>query len=172
MKWRPTGRQRHGSMSGSGSFGAQASGRKPKVWSFATPSFCFPSRSFFLWPVVPSPPKADGSRVDTTRTLAASLVPPRPAATSAPSLDAAIDPLLARQMLAREPWGTQWRRRDPLGFTRAAARVAGTANDFVTASSRIAPEARDAWWAAAREALRSAAGPGAKEAGLARLALE
>ena len=111
-------------------------------------------------------------RVETTRTLAASLGPPRPAAASAPSLDAAIDPLLARQMLAREPWGTQWRRRDPLGFTRAAARVAGTANDFVTASSRIAPDARDAWWAAAREALRSAAGPGAKEAGLARLALE
>ncbi len=111
-------------------------------------------------------------RVETTRTLAASLGPAWPAAPNAPSLDAAIDPLLARQMLAREPWGAQWQRSDPLGFARAAARMAATAHDIVAAVSRIPPDARDAWWAAARHVLRPVAGPGAKESALGRLALE
>jgi ATP-dependent helicase/nuclease subunit B len=111
-------------------------------------------------------------RIETTRTLAASLGPPSPAAPSAPSLDAAIDALHVRQMLAAEPWGEQWQRRDPLGFARAAARLVATAHAIVAALSRVHPQARDAWWAAARDALRPAAGPGARETSLARLALE
>src|SRR5664280_1611538 len=65
-------------------------------------------------------------RVETTRSLAATLGPPERIVAGSPSLDAALDRMQARQMLARQGWAATWRRRDPRGFERAAARLVAT----------------------------------------------
>ena len=111
-------------------------------------------------------------RVETTRSLAATLGPPERIVAGSPSLDAALDRMQARQMLARQGWAATWRRRDPRGFERAAARLVATSHELVAAASRVAPSRRDAWWDSARESLRLAAGPGARERALAQIALE
>ena len=111
-------------------------------------------------------------RIETTRTLAASLGPPRPDAADAPTLDPAFDAVLARQMLSAQDWGAAWRRHDRRGFDRAAGRLVATAHAAVRACAGVAPDARDPWWAALRETLGPGAGPGGRERALARIALE
>ena len=73
-------------------------------------------------------------RIETTRTLAASLGPPT-AADGESSFDAALDTLVATQLLARERWGAEWMRRDRRGFEHAAERVAATARELARAAS-------------------------------------
>ena len=111
-------------------------------------------------------------RIETTRTLAASLGPPT-AADGESSFDAALDTLVATQLLARERWGAEWMRRDRRGFEHAAARVATTARELARAASSLAPSARAAWWQAARDALDGGVGgPAGLEKQLARIAVE
>ena len=111
-------------------------------------------------------------RIETTRTLAASLGPPT-AADIESSFDAALDTLVATQLLARERWGAEWMRRDRRGFEHAAERVAATARQLARAASARAASARPAWWQAARDSLDSAAGgPAGLEKQLARIAVE
>jgi len=111
-------------------------------------------------------------RIETTRTLAASLGP-QAAADGESSFDAALDTLVATQLLARERWGAEWMRRDRRGFEHAAARVATTARELARAASSRAPSARAAWWQAAREALEfGVGGPAGLEKQLARIAVE
>ena len=75
-------------------------------------------------------------RIETTRTLAASLGPPT-AADGESSFDAALDTLVATQLLARERWGAEWMRRDRRGFEHAAERVAATARELARAASSM-----------------------------------
>ena len=110
-------------------------------------------------------------RIETTRTLAASLAPPS-AADGESSFDAALDAVVAAQLLARERWGAEWLRRDRRGLESAAARVATTARDLARAASSLSPAARPAWWQTARDALDGSGGPAGLEKQLARIAVE
>ncbi len=111
-------------------------------------------------------------RIETTRTLAASLGP-QPAVDVESGFDAALDTLVATQLLARERWGAEWVRRDRRGFEHAAARVATTARELARAASSRAPSSRTAWWQVARDALDGGvAGPTSLERQLARIAIE
>ena len=111
-------------------------------------------------------------RIETTRTLAASLGPPEEPGSGELGWGIAHDNLLAAQTLARQPWGTEWSRRDPRGFARGAARVVATAHQLRIAAGSLPPDEREAWWACARETLRAPGGPGARERLLAQVALE
>jgi ATP-dependent helicase/nuclease subunit B len=111
-------------------------------------------------------------RIETTRTLAASLGPPGEPGSGELGWGIAQDNLLAAQTLARQPWGAEWSRRDPRGFARAAARVVATARQLLTATAALPPDERDGWWTLARETLRAPGGPGARERLLAQVALE
>jgi len=111
-------------------------------------------------------------RIETTRTLAAAVGPPLGADGGAPTLDAALDQLIARQMLSRETWAGAWQRRDRRGYERALARLVATAHAFVAAAANIAPDDRAGWWASARVAVSAVPGPGGRESSLARIALE
>jgi len=111
-------------------------------------------------------------RIETTRTLAASLGPAA-LADGESSFDAALDTLVATQLLARERWGAEWMRRDRRGFEQAAARVAMTARQLARAASSQAPTSRAAWWQTARDAFDvGVVGPGGLEKQLARIAVE
>jgi len=111
-------------------------------------------------------------RIETTRTLAASLGPPT-AADGESGFDAALDTVVATQMLARQRWGEEWMRRDRRGFEHAAGRVAKSARELARAASSLAPPSRPNWWQAAREALeRGVSGPAGLERQLARIAVE
>ena len=111
-------------------------------------------------------------RIETTRTLAASLGPPT-SSDAQGSFDAALDGLVATQLLARERWGAEWMRRDRRGFEHAAQRVAATARDLARAASTLAPTARADWWQSARDALDAVGGAAAGlDKMLARVAVE
>ena len=111
-------------------------------------------------------------RIETTRTLAASLGPPT-AGDGESGFDAALDTLVATQLLGRQRWGEEWMRRDRRGFEHAAARVATTARELARAASSLAPASRPGWWQAARAALDGGVGgPAGLEKQLARIAVE
>ena len=111
-------------------------------------------------------------RIETTRTLAATLGPPT-AADGESGFDAALDTVVATQLLGRERWGEEWMRRDRRGFEHAAGRVAATARELARAASSRAPASRAAWWQAARQALDGGVGgPAGLEKQLARIAVE
>jgi ATP-dependent helicase/nuclease subunit B len=111
-------------------------------------------------------------RIETTKTLAASLGPATRALTGQISFDAAVDRLYAAALLRDQPWGEAWARRDARGFEQAAAALTVTAHALADAAFALAPSARAAHWDAARAALAPMAGPGATERLLARAALE
>ncbi len=111
-------------------------------------------------------------RVETTRTLAASLGPPIVRGSGELGWGIAHDTLLAMQTLSRQSGLAEWARRDPRGFAQGAARVVTTAQQMLAAAAAVAPPERDAWWGAAREALRPPGGPGSRERLLAQVALE
>lgn len=109
-------------------------------------------------------------RLETTRTLAAACAAPRAGAPSALAFDAVTDSLQAAQLLASA--APDWSRRDRRGFELAVARLVEAAQALAHARLALAPPARSAWLDAARARLAAAAGPGAEERALARLALE
>ena len=111
-------------------------------------------------------------RVETTRTLAASLGPPPARGSGELGWGIAHDTLLAMQTLSRQGGLAEWARRDPRGFAQGAARVVTTAQQMLAAAAAIAPDERDSWWAAAREMLRPPGGPGSRERLLGQIALE
>jgi ATP-dependent helicase/nuclease subunit B len=102
-------------------------------------------------------------RIETTKTLAASLGPGGAAGSGQLTFAAAIDALSAAALLRSQAWGATWARRDVRGFEQAAAAVATTAQALAQAAFALAPGERPAHWAAAREALGPLAGPGATE---------
>ena len=111
-------------------------------------------------------------RIETARTLAASLGPAPPAAPGQITFDTAVDTLSAAALLRGQAWGAAWARRDARGFERAAAALTATAQSLTQAAFALPPTARAAHWAMARGALIPLAGPGATERLLARVALE
>jgi ATP-dependent helicase/nuclease subunit B len=111
-------------------------------------------------------------RIETTRTLAASLGPPPSAQAGQLSFDPTLDALNAAALLRAQPWGAAWARRDRRAFEHAVAALTATAQALAEAAFARPPGTRDAWWAAARAALTPLAGPGASERLLARVALE
>jgi len=111
-------------------------------------------------------------RIETTRTLAASLGPPPSRGSGELGWGFAHDTLLATQRLATEPWAAEWSRRDPRGFAHAATRVVATAHALIAASAAVAPDERDAWWQSARELERAQGAPASRERRLVQAALE
>lgn len=111
-------------------------------------------------------------RIETTRTLAASLGPAVIAPPGQISFDATLDALNAAALLGSQAWGAAWARRDRRGFDQAVAALVGTAHDLVRAAAAMPPPERTAYWAKARDALAPMVGPGATERLLARVALE
>ena len=111
-------------------------------------------------------------RIETTRTLTAALGPPRVPEAGQVSLDVDVDALLAAELMRSQAWGAVWARRDPRGFARAVGLVVDTAQALVRASAAWPASERPQRWAAAREQLPTASGPGSTERMLARVALE
>ena len=111
-------------------------------------------------------------RIETTRTLAAGLGPAPPVEAGQVSLDAAVDALVATELLRGQPWGAAWARRDARSFARAVAMVVESAHALVRASAAWPAAERSQRWATARELLPIAPGPGGTERMLARVALE
>ncbi len=111
-------------------------------------------------------------RVETTRTLAASLPPALPQPEGAVSFDTAQDRLRARQMLREQEWGDAWARRDPKAFEHTLARLVDCAHQLARRAGAIAPDARSEWEGRARALLSAGEGPGHVERMLARIALE
>ena len=111
-------------------------------------------------------------RIETTRTLAASLGPAAPAQAGQITFDASVDTLNAAALLRGQAWGAAWARRDARGFEQAATALTATAQALAQAAFAQPPGTRAAHWVAAREALVPLTGPGATERLLARVALE
>jgi len=111
-------------------------------------------------------------RVETTRTLAASLGPAAPLRVGDLSFEPTLDALNASALLRSRPWGAAWARRDGRGFEQAVHDVVLSAQAMLQAAAARPPTARAAHWAAARELLTPLTGPGATERLLARIALE
>lgn len=107
-------------------------------------------------------------RVETTRTLAASLGPPQRGGEGQISFDAATDRLHAARLLRSQSWVS----REPLAFDDAVAALVTTAHALLKAAAAIEPAARADHWQRGRELLAPVAGVGAIERGLARIALE
>lgn len=110
-------------------------------------------------------------RVETLRTLAASLGPAEAPAAESPSGDRALDQLLAERWLASLPGLCDWRGRDPAAHAQAIADVVDAAHALMRAAAGQSPPQRADWWAAAALALPATDGPGAREAALGRLAV-
>ena len=111
-------------------------------------------------------------RIETTRTLAAALGPAVAPEAGQVSLDADVDALLGAELMRSQAWGAAWARRDARGFARAVGMVVDTAHALVRASAAWPASERPQRWAAAREQLPTAPGPGGAERMLARVALE
>ena len=111
-------------------------------------------------------------RIETTRTLAASLAPPRAAAAGQISFDTVTDRLSAAALLRAQASGAAWARRDVQGFEAAVASLVDTAHALLREAQARAPAQRDAFWSGWRDALVPVTGPGASERWLARIALE
>jgi len=111
-------------------------------------------------------------RIETTRTLAAALAPPQPAAAGQIGFDPATDRLSAALLLRSQPSAAAWARRDARSFDAAVIAIVDAAQALLLAAHERAPAARDAFWADWRDALGPVTGPGASERWLARIALE
>ena len=111
-------------------------------------------------------------RIETTRTLAASLGPEAPAERGQITHDAAVDALTAAQLLRSQAWGAAWASRDARGFEQAVDQVVAASHEIARAAAAVPPAERPAHWDRARELLAPVAGPGATARLLARVALE
>lgn len=111
-------------------------------------------------------------RVETMRTLAASLGPPLVAQAMQLSFDAAADRLVAARLLRMQAAGASWAKADPRRFDRAVAALVETAQALAAAAHAVPPARREAYWAEARQRLAPMTGPGTRQRWLARVALE
>lgn len=111
-------------------------------------------------------------RIETTMTLARSLAPPAEVDASQLRFDGALDRLSARRLLRGQSFGQALQRRDARGFDHAVGALVKTAHALARAAAAVPPARRQAHWAAARDLLGAAVGPGGTERLLARIALE
>jgi ATP-dependent helicase/nuclease subunit B len=111
-------------------------------------------------------------RVETLRSLGATLGPPPVGVADMPSGDRAIDRLLAERWMTSLPGLKDWRRRDPRACEQATVDIVEAAHALMRASAAQPPPSRPSWWVVAAEALQRPDGPGAVEAALGRVALQ
>lgn len=107
-------------------------------------------------------------RVETTRTLAASLGPAPRAVDMQISFDASADRLHAARMLRSQSWMS----RDAVAFDEAVSAVVTTAHAMARAVAAVPPVERPGYWDDARQLLAASSGAGTLERALARVALE
>ncbi len=111
-------------------------------------------------------------RIETTRTLAATLAPAAAASPMRLSFEVPADRLVAARLLREQSIGQALARRDPRRFDHAVGALVDTAHALARAAHERAPGQREAWWVEARARLAPVAGPGAQQRWLARIALE
>lgn len=111
-------------------------------------------------------------RIETTRTLAASLGPALVPQAPQLSFDAATDRLSATQILRGHAIGRSLAWSDPRRLEHVVTAVVETAHALARAAQCHAPARRDVYWADARSRLTPTTGPGAQQRWLARIALE
>ncbi|HWI11698.1 MAG TPA: hypothetical protein VNU48_10240, partial [Burkholderiaceae bacterium] len=83
-------------------------------------------------------------RIETTRTLAASLGPAAPLRVGELSFDPTLDALSASALLCSRPWGAAWARRDARGFEQAVHDLVLGAQVLLQAAAALPPRARAA----------------------------
>lgn len=111
-------------------------------------------------------------RIETPRTLAASLAPPPVAESDGPSGDRVLDLLHAAALLRQQPGGAARERADRRGHAQRVAAVVEAALALRESALQRPPHARAAYWEQARRHCPAPSGPGALEATLLRLAVE
>ena len=111
-------------------------------------------------------------RIETTQTLARSLVPPVPVEPGQITFDPAVDRLTVQRLLRSQSWMAGWMQRDVRGFPHAVNAVLQTAHALARAAAEVAPPLRGSFWAGGRDLFCVGGGPGAGERALARIALE
>ncbi|MFG6489189.1 PD-(D/E)XK nuclease family protein [Roseateles sp. BYS78W] len=110
--------------------------------------------------------------ITTTNSLASSLGPSRLAAPGQISQDAAIDAFTAEGLLADQSWALALRGRDEKAYVAARARLVETAHALARGAAQRAPQARQAFFEAARARLQlQAGGPGDLERALGLVAV-
>lgn len=111
-------------------------------------------------------------RVETTRTLAATLAPAPQDDALGPSGDRVVDLLRAAALLRDQPGGAARERADPRGHASRVAAVVDAALALRRGALERPPAMRAGYWDAARRLCPAASGPGAIEAALLRVAIE
>lgn len=111
-------------------------------------------------------------RIETTQTLARSLIPAAGGRPGRISYDVATDRLAAAALLRPHAHKAGWARRDAQAFDHAVAAVVETAHALAKAAAAVPPDERSAYWDRGRATWPAAGGPGANERLLARVALE
>ncbi|NCT84635.1 MAG: hypothetical protein GXC94_15915 [Comamonadaceae bacterium] len=111
-------------------------------------------------------------RITTSHSLASALGPTTLAAPDQLTGDAAIDAFTADRLLAGQSWVQPLKRGNPRDYRVALARLVDTAQALARAAAQVSPEARPAFFDAARQRLAQLdAGPGLMERALAQVAL-
>lgn len=111
-------------------------------------------------------------RIETPRTLAASLGPGAAGAPQRLSCDLPADRLVAARLLRGQSLGQALARLDPRRFDRAVGALVDTAHALARAAHERAPDRRETYWSQARARLAPVPGPGAQQRWLARIAFE
>jgi len=102
-------------------------------------------------------------RIETTRTLAASLTPPVAAVPGQIGFDSVTDRLSAGALLRGQTAGAAWSRRDARAFDAAVVALVNTAHALLRGAHEHRPESRGDFWRGCRDALAPVSGPGASE---------
>src|SRR5512147_1585150 len=92
-------------------------------------------------------------RIETSRTLAATLGPGAAAQAMRVSFEVPADRLVAARLLREQSIGQVLARRDPRRFDRAVGALVETAQALARAAHEQAPARREGWWAEARACL-------------------
>lgn len=113
-------------------------------------------------------------KIHTTHTLAREC-PPEDGGVADPALpsgDAAFDRLSAARLLRQQAWIERWARRDRHAFDHAVAMTVRIAHALMTTAAACPPRRRPAFWDEVRAQAVIAAGPGATDCALQRVAVE
>jgi len=114
-------------------------------------------------------------QVATTHSLAAALGPNVLAGPGEISFDRAIDALSAALLLDTQSWAQALHERDERAWRLGVARLVELAHVLLRAAHQRAPDAREAFWQSAREAVSAGSAPGqpgVTERALALVAIE
>jgi ATP-dependent helicase/nuclease subunit B len=111
-------------------------------------------------------------RIETTRTLAATLGPPPRRGAGELGWGALTTRCWRRSSSRASAGPPTGRAATRAALSQSAARAVATAQQLMNAAAAVAPEDRTDWWAEARTLLQPPAGPGGTERLLPMVALE